>query len=170
MISNNGSFAQGFAAHAHRKQLYGASPYMVHVGEVVAIIKASGHGRDKVLDAAWLHDVLEDTDTTRHEIGAVFDPFVVDWVWAVTGTGNTRKERNQSIYHKCKDYAEPTLIKLADRLANVRHATEHRQHSFLKMYKKESIEFTNALRNDSMVLLRPLWDELEAITRLGEEP
>ena len=156
-------FAQGYAAHAHRKQLYGKLPYMTHIGDVVNIVRGVKSVSGHVLEAAWLHDILEDTNTTKIELGAVFDSFVVDWVWRVTGTGGSRKQRNAAIYSKCKYYTQPTIIKLADRISNITHAFEHKQKSYIKMYLKEADEFWHGMRDDSMVDVRPLWDTYEQL-------
>ena len=45
---------------------------------------------------------------------------VADLVWAVTGVGANRKERNQSIYDKIKNYPMAAVLKTADRIADLR--------------------------------------------------
>lgn len=159
------SFAQGFAAHAHRKQRYGDEPYMQHLGETVAILTEFGLHKEfpLIIDAGWLHDILEDTDTTLDELGGVFDSRVGWLVWAVTGTGKTRAARIESIYLKCSSNHYAIALKLADRIANIRSAIRTGQKSFITMYTKEYETLVNRLRDDSMISLRPLWDELDNI-------
>ena len=166
---SQGTFAQGFAAHAHRHQLYGTEPYMVHVGEVVAILKHQAWATPNMIDAAWLHDVLEDTDTTQRDLFAVFAPNIVNWVWAVTGIGQNRRERQASIHYKCAGGFQPTAIKLADRLANVRNAVTYKQTSYIEMYRREHATFVGALRKPNMFELLPLWNQLDTITHSGDK-
>ena len=58
--------------------------------------------RARVVAAAWLHDTIEDTSVTREDIVAHFGDEVAALVWAVTGEGATRSERNQSAYAKIR--------------------------------------------------------------------
>jgi (p)ppGpp synthase/HD superfamily hydrolase len=147
------------------RQKYGTSPYMVHVGQVVDIIKRHNFHSPLILEAAWLHDVLEDTSTLKFDLLAVFDPLVVDTVWKVTGTGRTRKERNADVYFKAKHNEWATAIKVADRIANLRYSYEHREFGSrkLKMYMKEHHEFVQALHFSAMELVQPLWKELNVL-------
>ena len=77
-----------FAAHRHRDQRRKgeeASPYINHPIEVAELLARVGGVTDMVtLQAAILHDTLEDTQTTREELGAVFGPEVLSVVEEVT--------------------------------------------------------------------------------------
>lgn len=159
------AFAQGFAARAHMRQKYGISPYMVHVGQVVDIIKRHNFNNLLIVEAAWLHDILEDTSTTKWDLMEVFDPLVVATVWAVTGTGKTRKDRNADVYFKAKHNEWATAIKVADRIANLRYSCNHREFGSrkLKMYMNEHHDFVQALEFHDMELVRPLWKELDVL-------
>jgi (p)ppGpp synthase/HD superfamily hydrolase len=161
----NPAFAQGYAARAHMRQKYGTVPYMVHVGQVVDIVKRHNFGSPLILEAAWLHDVLEDTSTLKFDLLAVFDPLVVDTVWKVTGTGKNRKERNADVYIKAKHNEWATAIKIADRIANLRYSYEYREFGSrkLQMYLKEHPEFVLALKFHAMEAVRPLWRELDEL-------
>jgi predicted HD phosphohydrolase len=60
--------AEAIARQAHQGQKYGARDYVeAHVSQVAAITARLGYG-DLYVAAAWLHDVLEDTDTSRHDL------------------------------------------------------------------------------------------------------
>ena len=64
--------AQAFATVAHEGQRYGEHPYTDHLMDVVGVAIRYGFdllGRE-FIDACWLHDVVEDTDTTIEEIEA----------------------------------------------------------------------------------------------------
>jgi hypothetical protein len=60
--------AKLFARDRHHGQEYGGQPYVEsHVAKVVSILKELGF--DGFYQAAgWLHDVIEDTETTREEV------------------------------------------------------------------------------------------------------
>jgi hypothetical protein len=90
-----------FAEERHAAQRYGDQPYTVHLEHVRAVLASFGHGGALGV-AAWLHDTVEDTATTREEIAERFGEDVAALVWAVTGTGKNRKERNASAYEKIR--------------------------------------------------------------------
>lgn len=72
-----------------------------------------------VIQAGYLHDVIEDTRTMLTEVNDNFGRYVSDIVWACTGEGDTRKEKNLSIYSKIKDFPDAQNVKVADRIANI---------------------------------------------------
>jgi len=126
--------ARQFAEERHGVQLYGTRPYKVHLYTVRSILASFGY-HDAYAPAAWLHDVLEDTDTTREEIETNFGAQVAGLVWAVTGVGKNRKARNASMYEKVRALPDAAVLKLADRIANV-EASKMDQGK-LAMYEKE---------------------------------
>jgi (p)ppGpp synthase/HD superfamily hydrolase len=134
--------ARQFAVTRHAAQRYGDRPYVVHLEAVRAVLRDFGH--DGALGvAAWLHDVVEDTATTRDEVAQRFGPEVAALVWAVTGVGDNRKARNAAAYAKIRQHPVATTLKLADRIANVEAAATvpHK----LEMYRAEWEGFTAAL-------------------------
>ncbi|EYF02732.1 HD domain-containing protein [Chondromyces apiculatus] len=134
--------ARTFAAERHGAQRYGDHPYTFHLERVRAVLADHGYGGALGV-AAWLHDILEDTPTTRDEIADRFGAHVAALVWAVTGVGATRKERNASMYGKIRDTEGAALLKLADRIANVEAARTRPDK--LRMYRSEAEAFTQAL-------------------------
>ena len=110
--------ARRFAEAAHEGQRYGEAPYVTHLGAVRSALADFGHGGPLAV-AAWLHDTVEDTSVTREEIESRFGADVAALVWAVTGTGATRPERNASAYAKIQAHPPAAILKLADRIANV---------------------------------------------------
>jgi (p)ppGpp synthase/HD superfamily hydrolase len=77
--------AQGIAVTAHRDQVDKAGlPYIEHPRRVAELVAAAG-GSDEAVAAAWLHDVLEDTDLTPEDLRVAGIPEeVVAAVRAVT--------------------------------------------------------------------------------------
>ena len=79
--------AAKFAIDAHGKQVrkYTGLPYVTHCAEVAMYAEAfyydlqvKGHSlpKETLVAAAWLHDVLEDTDVTANQIFAEFGSVV----------------------------------------------------------------------------------------------
>ncbi|AUX23250.1 uncharacterized protein SOCEGT47_037730 [Sorangium cellulosum] len=134
--------AQRLAEERHAAQRYGKLPYVVHLAQVRAVLSAYGYGGALGV-AAWLHDTVEDTDTTPEEIAARFGEEVATLVWAVTGTGESRKERNRSAYEKIRKHPQAAILKLADRIANVEASREHPDKR--AMYRDEHEAFERAL-------------------------
>jgi len=137
--------ARAFAARAHRGQLYGNKPYTVHLAAVRRVLADFGIG-DRYAVAAWLHDTIEDTGVTREEIAGRFTVAVGDLVWAVTGVGSTRRERNADAHAKIRAFpgAGAGLLKLCDRIANV-EACRQNNPRLLDMYRKEHWHFEDLL-------------------------
>lgn len=79
--------AQMIATAKHAGAWYDVKvPYIVHPAEVAELAKALGYGPE-IQAAAWLHDTVEDTDTTYEELrDEGFPEFVVEAVEAVTYT------------------------------------------------------------------------------------
>jgi (p)ppGpp synthase/HD superfamily hydrolase len=131
-------------AHANQKYGDGAGAYAdAHLGAVVAVLADFGFVDATWNAAGWLHDALEDTPMTAAEVRQAFGPEVADLVWAVTGEGADRNERNQSIYRKIAATPKAATLKLADRIANVEASAGTR---FLAKYKNEQPEFEKAVR------------------------
>lgn len=136
------SRARQFATAAHGNQKYGDFAYHTHLSAVVQVLADFGYfGSWEV--AGWLHDTLEDTKATHRDIEG-FGEDVYRMVWAVTGEGKNRKERNADIYRKCAEYPRAVVLKLADRIANVENA-QIRNPKLHAMYAREAHDFWAAL-------------------------
>ena len=72
MSDSKGDIAEAemFARNRHKNQKKkdGITPYFEHLEGVVYRLKSIGVTESDVICAAWLHDVLEKTDTTLDEI------------------------------------------------------------------------------------------------------
>lgn len=115
-----------FAADKHRDQRRKgacASPYINHPIEVAELLARVGRVTDPVLlQAAVLHDTLEDTQTTAKELDRHFGSNVRRLVEEVTDDKTLeKKERKRlQIEHAPSLSAAARLIKLADKICNVR--------------------------------------------------
>ncbi|GFT77526.1 guanosine-3',5'-bis(diphosphate) 3'-pyrophosphohydrolase MESH1 [Nephila pilipes] len=118
--------AANFAALKHRYQKRKdpeETPYINHPIGVANILVTEGKiDNPVVLQAALLHDTVEDTDTTLDEIEEHFGSVVRNIVAEVTDDKSlpkmTRKELQ--IEHASKISYEAKLVKLADKLYNLR--------------------------------------------------
>ena len=118
--------AANFAAGKHscqRRKDAACSPYINHPLEVAELIARVGRVDDvAVLQAAVLHDTVEDTDATPVEIEGQFGLAVRRMVEEVTDDKRLPKvERKRlQIEHAPRLSAGAKLIKLADKISNVR--------------------------------------------------
>lgn len=164
--------AIAFARERHGVQQYAGRPYEWHLERVAAQLEVFGYIGEGYIASAWLHDTVEDTPTGIEEIYGTFGDGVGAMVWAVTGVGENRKERNQSIYKKLSIFPAACVLKVADRIAN-HDATifdpTARAPSFthVEMYLKEREEFCAAvlphLPTDMAAVLNHQYLQLESI-------
>ena len=116
-----------FAAEAHATQKRrSGEPYIIHPIAVATILAKELEMTDDTVIAAFLHDVVEDTDHTIEEIQERFGEDVAKLVDAVT----KRKKANYEYSKQVDNYRQilesvhydvrALLIKLTDRLHNMR--------------------------------------------------
>lgn len=115
-----------FAAAKHRDQRRKgaeASPYVNHLIEVAELLAREGEVTDVItLQAAILHDTLEDTETTPEELDAHFGIEVRRIVEEVSDDQVLSKaERKRLQIVQATQLSERAkLVKLADKIANLR--------------------------------------------------
>jgi (p)ppGpp synthase/HD superfamily hydrolase len=149
--------AKWFAATKHFGQSYGQQPYTYHLEQAVQQLDSHilglpvlrFHDHDVIVCATWLHDVIEDTETQKSELGDLFCGSVVELVHAVTdGEGRNRAERKQRVYEEIRMSGPAALaVKLADRLANALACglSKDPNAGMLQMYRKEQTKFEQEL-------------------------
>ena len=118
--------ASNFAAKKHsaqRRKGDAAEPYVNHVLETAALVSGAMLEDDtNLVIAAILHDTLEDTETTRHELEEKFGSDVASLVDELTDNKALPKlERKRlQIVNASKKSARAQMIKLADKISNLR--------------------------------------------------
>lgn len=138
--------AQALAATAHEGQMYGDQPYTKHLAEVVGVLERFKIDDTDLLVAGWLHDSVEDTDTTLETIELMFGRRVKDLVYRVTNEeGKNRKERHEKTYPKIQASDDAITLKLADRIANTEASILQNDEGKMKMYAKEYEGFKKKL-------------------------
>lgn len=138
-----------FAAHKHqtqRRKDVDASPYINHPIEVATILATRGGVTDlPTLIAAVLHDTIEDTRTTPEELEAHFGPEVRSLVLEVTDDKRLPKlERKRlQIEHAPLRSPKAKLVKLGDKIANVRDVTHFPPGDWSLARRREYLDWTD---------------------------
>ena len=122
--------ALAFAAHKHRDQRRKdaqASPYINHPIALADVLVSEGGVTDiEVLCAALLHDTVEDTATTHQELANAFGSRIARMVAEVTDDKSLppQERKRLQVEHAPKLSREAKLLKLADKICNLRDIVE----------------------------------------------
>lgn len=163
-----------FAIEAHEKtnHLYDGHPYSLHLILVASYaytyldcIPETVH--EKVMNACWLHDTIEDCRLTYNDIKEVAGEFVADIVYAVTNEkGKNRKQRaNEDYYYGIRETPFATFVKLCDRLANIKYSKDTKSKMF-DVYKKENDDFILSLFPETSThskFYKPMLDNINTL-------
>lgn len=144
--------AASFAAEKHRNQLRKGeerTPYINHPLEVARILAEEGAVSDpEIIAAALLHDTIEDTKTTESELAAIFGDRVASIVAEVTDdksiTDKAERKRLQITNSPSKS-PSAALVKLADKIANVRDVGARPAQGWSKAQRIEYIEWATSV-------------------------
>jgi (p)ppGpp synthase/HD superfamily hydrolase len=120
------SRAADFAARRHvgtRRKGSDRQPYVNHLAEVAQLLATATHGSDAALVAAgWLHDTIEDTQTSREELAQEFGDDIATLVVEVSDDKTLPKaERKRlQILHAPNASGRARMLKIADKTSNLR--------------------------------------------------
>ena len=139
--------ALDFAAEKHKNQRRkdpAQTPYVNHVIEVAAILARHDVTDRTALLAAILHDTIEDTETTPDELAQRFGPDVRDAVLEVTDDKSLPKaERKRlQVEHAPHLSHAARLVKLGDKISNVRYVAYHAPESWSVERRREYLDWT----------------------------
>ena len=110
-----------FAEEAHSGQGYGTYSYMYHLEAVYKKTKQLFETDPVMLKVSYLHDTLEDTDTTYEQLRSKFGQEVADAVVVLTKTKDmTRKQYLQ----RFEKESLPWKVKVADCLCNLEESVK----------------------------------------------
>ena len=138
-----GAYLMAKEKHRGQKRMDGR-PYIAHPIMVARLVKkylSNKERLDEIIMAAYLHDTIEDTDTTYEEIEEKFGSYVAYLVMGVTNDEKIKKSMGKTNYLCYKMYHmndDVLNLKLCDRLSNVmdlRNANKE----FLERYETETI-------------------------------
>ena len=120
------SEADDLAARRHRgmqRKGRGNEPYINHLAEVANLLSIATEGADAELVAAgWLHDTIEDTETTHRELAEKFGERAAAFVIEVTDDMTLPKDerRRRQVVEAPRKSPGAKLIKIADKISNIR--------------------------------------------------
>lgn len=154
---------RSFALAAHGSQMYGTQPYAVHLDAVVGLLSPYGTEAQII---GYLHDVVEDTAVTESDIRHHFGPRIAECVSLLTDApGASRAERKARTYARLATVVGASelalVVKVADRLANVRTCVLDDRRGLHAVYRREQPAFRQAAYRAG--LCEPLWLELDAL-------
>src|ERR1700751_4497243 len=100
----------------------GNEPYIHHLAEGANLLALVTDGADAELVAAgWLHDTIEDTETTREELAQKFSERVASLVVECTDDMSLPKAERRRLQVVNAAHKSPSarLIKVADKISNI---------------------------------------------------
>lgn len=145
--------AYKFALSKHGTQLReSGEPYISHPIEVATILTSLKMDQDTVI-AGILHDTIEDTDTTVEEIESLFGSQIANIVNGVTklskfelsSLAEKQTENFRKLLISAASDIRVLIIKLADRLHNMRTLKFKKNKSRRQFIAKETLEVYSSL-------------------------
>lgn len=149
--------AKDFATERHTGQTrkYTGEAYICHPAALVEIVRGITH-TPEMIAAAWLHDTVEDTETTLEEIKEHFGDQVSVLVEMLTDVsrpfdGNRAARKALDREHTAKASPDAKTIKLADLIHNSTNIMEF-DPAFAKIYLAEKKLLLEVLTEGDNVL------------------
>lgn len=141
--------------HAGQVRKYTGDPYFTHPQRVAGWMSRTGQ-EPKLIAAAYLHDVIEDTPATYNDLLLRVGKTVADLVLELTdvttqadGNRATRKEIERNRLANCSAHAQ--TVKMADLIDNTEDIVTH-DPKFAKVYLPEAEALFDALDKADPVL------------------
>lgn len=152
-LNENALKALRYATKAHSGQARrSGEPYISHPKEVARFVKQfkQSNNLSALIQAAYLHDTVEDTDTTHEDLVKQFGGLVADMVKELTSDKEAVKALGKGEYiagKMAKMSSWALVVKLADRLANVQDI-DSQSPEFQKRYASQTKLAFDRLRKD----------------------
>lgn len=162
--------ARRYATKAHadagQRRKYTDEPYIVHPAAVVELVR-SVTDDETLLAAAWLHDTVEDTDSTLNDIRSHFGDAVAELVDMLTNRGdqpgqNRTARKVAHFRHTQQASPQAQTIKLADIIDNTRSIVHFDAH-FARVYLIEKRVQIRMLKAGNPTL----WRQAEQVINQG---
>ena len=162
MNINDRNIFLSYCKEKFKNKKYGDKNYLVHLLDVenFVIELYENYLRIDFLRLLALgHDLLEDTNATKEELLKMISSDIIDLIERLTDKeGKNRKERHLKTYPYIREKEEAVIVKIADRVSNIRNSIKTNNKSKLSMYKKEYDTFKSALYDDRHSLAKKAWD------------
>lgn len=146
-MNNRIDEALAFASNAHRSQYRRTTktPFIIHPLKVFEELRYWGVQDEDTLVASLLHDVLEDTTVTPENIFNYFGKKVCDIVMELTFYYVERPNHDHLKREYLKSFKDKSIeslvVKLADRICNVKEFSETNYEYAHKYFRKAFILF-----------------------------
>ncbi|GLR07607.1 GTP pyrophosphokinase [Mixta theicola] len=170
--------ARRYATEVHaadgQRRKYTDEPYIVHPAAVVELVR-SVTGNEIMLAAAWLHDTVEDTDTTLDDIAQQFGAEVASLVGMLTDrqqpqVSNRAARKVAHFRHTAAAAPDAQTIKLADIIDNTRAIVQYDPH-FARIYLVEKQVQIDLLQQGDATLWQQAQETIaQGIAQLRQRP
>ena len=156
-LDEDAAAAWEFAKQKHAGQTRSdGSPYSNHVERVAKSVEQfkASHNLDALISAAYLHDTLEDTDTTHEDLVALFGGLVASLVKELTSDKEeiARVGKAQYLASKMSTMSSYALvIKLADRLDNIGDIATAKTPEWRQKYKAETLHIMDTIERNRVL-------------------
>ena len=145
--------ATQFAAlkHCDQRRKDGKTPYIIHPISVAMILAEIGSIEDpEILSAALLHDTLEDTDTSAHELDKNFGSRVRIIVEELTDNDMLTFSQSKQMQIENAPYLSKnaTLVRIADKISNVSDVIENPPPEWNQKRCNKYVDWAEAVMNN----------------------
>jgi len=149
LVKNAELFAKKKHSGMMRKD--GTTPYSKHLEDVVNRLKSLGVIDEELLCAGWLHDTIEDTETSFDDLYGQFGSKVAVLVSSLTKDMSLPRKKREQIYVKQLKEAssDAKLVKLCDISANLSDLKNYEASKSKKLRQvKQKRHYLNVIKND----------------------
>ncbi|NVO13833.1 MAG: HD domain-containing protein [Rhodoplanes sp.] len=165
LVNDARIFAHAAHAAIGQRRKYTHEPYALHPAAVAALVESVPHTPEMVA-AAWLHDVVEDTQVSLSLIVHLFGGTVARYVDQLTKRskpedGNRAVRMAIDLEHLAKADPRVKTVKLADLIDNTRSIAA-RDPEFWKVYREEKRALLRVLTMGDAVLWCRAMDQVYA--------
>ena len=145
--------ATQFAAlkHCDQRRKDGKTPYIIHPISVAVILAEIGSIDDlEILSVALLHDTLEDTDTSAHELEKIFGSRVRIIVEELTDNDMLTFSQRKQMQIDNAPYLskDATLVRIADKISNVSDVIENPPPEWNQKRCNKYVDWAEAVMNN----------------------
>lgn len=151
-----------FSLIRHGNYKWGPYPFFIHLDRTHRKLTEYGLISEFYTQVAWLHDILEYTDTTKQELLQLFPTDIVVTVISMTHTNTNRAISNHLIHSYLMFHPEAIYVKLAERIVNTELYLINNDPK-LELYKREFLELKHVcLTGCSDVIVMNMLSELSS--------
>ena len=148
--------AENFAKERHSSMIRkdGTVPHYEHLAGVVARLKNLGITDEEVLSSAWLHDIIDDTETSFDELDQRFGSKIAVMVLSISKDKSLPRTKQEEQYVKqLKESAfDAKLIKLCDISASLRDLRNSPVSKTKRIKEvKKKLFYLNVIKSDLII-------------------